>query len=389
MSRFSVTPNGVITVDTVDIKAEFEEAYKGALGADLNLEASTPQGQMIISDTASYVAMQSEIVNIANNYSVFYASGHALDVAGSRYGYYRKHGTATIVVVTVTGASGTTIPAGSTVSDGTNQYLTQDIVTLGESGNTTVQVRCTVPGNIACPAGTLNIIETPIAGWDSVTNAYDGTPGYDSESDNAFRERITANMLQKRARSALGAIVDNIAAINDVVSVVGRENFADTTKTIDGIEMLPHSIYLAILGGDGSAIAKTIATQKTLGAATNGNTVVSYLDNDIGYTYQYKVQRPQQVQLNILVTYSDTLYTPVDVQARIKAMILEYVANNPFKIGQTITGADLSKALQSYDLIDLLSVEVAIASTMYRAYVRTAINQVAGLSADNISFFKR
>jgi len=389
MSRFSVTPNGVITVDTVDIKAEFEEAYKGALGADLNLEASTPQGQMIISDTASYVAMQSEIVNIANNYSVFYASGHALDVAGSRYGYYRKQGTATIVVATVTGASGTTIPAGSMVSDGTNQYLTQDTVTLGTAGNTTVQVKCTVPGNIACPASTLDTIETPIAGWDSVTNIYAGIPGYDSESDNAFRERITANMLQKRARSALGAIVDNIAAINDVVSVVGRENVADTTQTIDGIEMLPHSIYLAILGGDNTTIAKTIAAQKTLGAATNGNTVVSYLDNDIGYTYQYKVQRPQQVQLNILVTYSDTLYTPVDAQARIKSLIMEYVANNPFKIGQTITGADLSKALQSYDVIDLLSVEVAIAGNNYKTYVRTKINQVAGLSAENISFFKQ
>ena len=53
MSRFNVTPNGVITVDTVDIKSEFEEAYKGALGADLDLASSTPQGQMIINDTAA------------------------------------------------------------------------------------------------------------------------------------------------------------------------------------------------------------------------------------------------------------------------------------------------------------------------------------------------
>ena len=134
MSRFNVTPNGVITIDTVDIKSEFEGAYKGALGADLDLDSSTPQGQMIINDTAAYVQMQQEIVNIANNYSVFYASGHALDVAGSRYGYYRKQGTSTVVVATVHGAAGTTISAGALASDGTNEYAALDTVTLDANG---------------------------------------------------------------------------------------------------------------------------------------------------------------------------------------------------------------------------------------------------------------
>lgn len=389
MSRFNVAPNGVITVDTVDIKSEFEEAYKGALGADLDLDSSTPQGQMIINDTAAYVQMQQEIVNIANNYSVFYASGHALDVAGSRYGYYRKQGTSTVVVATVHGAAGTTIPAGALASDGTNEYAALDTVTLGADGAANIQFQCTVPGNIECPAGALNTIVTPVSGWDNVSNTYDGVPGYDTESDNIFRERITANMLQKRARSALGAIVDNVAAISNVVSVVGRENVADTTATIDGIEMAPHSIYLAILGGEDKTIARVIAQQKTLGAATNGNTTVSYLDNDIGYTYQYLIQRPAQVELRVLVTYANTLYTPVNAQSRMVALIMEYVAANPFKIGQTITGADLANALKTYDVIDLLSVEVAIKSSRYTPYVRTTLNEIAGLTAANITFFKQ
>lgn len=389
MSRFNVTTNGVITVDTVDIKSEFEEAYKGALGADLDLDSSTPQGQMIINDTAAYVQMQQEIVNIANNYSVFYASGHALDVAGSRYGYYRKQGTSTVVVATVHGAAGTTIPAGALASDGKNEYAALDTVTMDAAGSANIQFQCTVAGNIECPAGALNTIVTPVSGWDSVSNTYDGVPGYDTESDNIFRERITANMLQKRARSALGAIVDNVAAISNVVSVVGRENVSDTTATIDGIEMAPHSIYLAILGGEDKTIARVIAQQKTLGAATNGNTTVSYLDNDIGYTYQYLIQRPAQVELRVLVTYANTAYTPVDAQSRMAAIIMEYVAANPFKIGQTITGADLANALKTYDVIDLLSVEVAINSSRYTPYVRTALNEIAGLTAANITFSKQ
>ena len=364
MSRFNVTPNGVITVDTVDIKSEFEEAYKGALGADLDLASSTPQGQMIINDTAAYVQMQQEIVDIANNYSVFYASGHALAVAGSRYGYYRKQGTSTVVVATVHGAAGTTIPAGALASDGTNEYAALDAVTLDAHGAANIQFQCTVPGNIECPAGALNTIVTPVSSWDSVSNTMEGVP-------------------------AMGALGDNVAAISNVVSVVGRENVADTTATIDGIEMAPHSIYLAILGGEDKTIARVIAQKKTLGAATNGNTTVSYLDNNIGYTYQYLIQRPAQVELRVLVTYANTLYTPVDAQSRMVALIMEYVAANPFKIGQTITGADLANALKTYDVIDLLSVEVAINSNNYTSYVKTGLDQVAGLTAANITFSKQ
>ena len=71
------------------------------------------------------------------------------------------------------------------------------------------------------------------------------------------------------------------------------------------------------------------------------------------------------------------------------ALIMEYVAANPFKIGQTITGADLAKALKTYDVIDLLSVEVAINSNNYTSYVKTGLDQVAGLTAANITFSKQ
>ena len=48
---FSVTSDGVITVDTSKIKESFQEAYKGALGSDLNLENCNGQGQLCINNT--------------------------------------------------------------------------------------------------------------------------------------------------------------------------------------------------------------------------------------------------------------------------------------------------------------------------------------------------
>ena len=365
MSTFNVTPNGVITVDTMDVLAEYQEAYKAALGSDLNLDASAPQGQLITNDVNNHTVLQAEIVNAINNYSVFYATGRALDVAGSRYGYYRKAGVATVVVATVSGSQGTIIPSGSKASDGSHEYTLLNTTTIPAGGSTTAQFQCTEPGTIYCPAGTLTEIATPVVGWDTITNVNDGVAGYATETDSAFRQRIVANMLQKRGRSTLGALVDNMAALPNVISVVGRENPTDNTVTIDSVEMEPHSIYVCILGGDSESIAKVMAEQKTMGAATVGNTVVTYLDNTINYAYQYNVQRPTDVALYVKVQYKDNLYSPIQstVTEQIKAVLQEYVANHPFMIGQTISGPDLSAAFADFNTADIISISIGTENT--------------------------
>ncbi len=387
MSLFTVTPNGVITVDTVDIQTEFQEAYKRALGADLNLDAGTPQGQLILNDTAMYTAMQQEVVNIANNYSVFFATGHALDVAGMRYGYYRKQGVATVVIAQITGSAGTTIASGAVAASGDNKFKLLDTVTIPTGGTVNAQFQAMETGPIACPAGTLTEIITTTPGWDTVNNAAPGIIGYETESDNAFRERITANMLQKRARSALGAIVDNIAALPQVRSVIGRENVRNVQATVDGVSMLPHSIYLAILGGNDMDIAHVIAEQKTTGAATNGNTTVSYRDPDLNFVYQYQIERPTAVTINVQVNYSSNAYTGADVENRITGLIQDYIAQNPFMIGQTVSGAQIARALSTFGEIDLLDVTVqASGATAWSPFVQTSISQVGVLG--NIMFVK-
>lgn len=385
MSTFNVTPNGVITVDTMDVLAQYQEAYKKALGDDLNLDASTPQGQLIINDVNNHTVLQAEIVNAINNYSVFYATQHALDVAGSRYGYYRKAGVATVVVATVSGTQGTVIPAGALASDGTNQYALLNTTTIPANGTTTAQFQCTTVGTIYCPAGTLNEIVTETTGWETITNVNDGVAGYDTESDSAFRQRIVANMLQKRGRSTLGALVDNIAQLPNVISVVGRENPTDNTITTDTVVMEPHSIYVCILGGDSTSIAKVIAEQKTLGAATVGNTVVTYLDETINYAYQYNIQRPADLALYVKVEYKENLYTPIQstVTAQVRSILQEYIANHPIAIGQTISGTDLAPAFADFTMADIISISVGTDDTI--APATATGEQTAGSSLSDIA----
>lgn len=386
MSLFTVNEFGVISVDTSEVLADFQEAYKGALGANLNLNTGSPQGQLIANDVKNVTYVQEQMILMANSFSVFYATGQALDAAAGFWGYTRKQGTPTVVTATLTGAAGTIIPAGSLASDGTNQYQLLNTLTIPASGNINGQFQGTKAGAIPCLAGSLTTIVSVVQGWDSVSNASDGVVGWETENDNVFRQRITANWLNIRATSILGAIIDNIAQLDGVISVVGRENDTKVEQTIDGVLMKPNSIFLSVLGGMDSDIAKVLTVKKTLGAATNGNTQVTIYDTAVEFPYTYNIFRPNVQDIKVQIEYSANYDTPADVETKIVNTIMSYIAKNPFMIGQAISGNDLSMALTGFPFADILSVKVAKASDAdYSDYITTTIEQIAVLSQANVN----
>lgn len=375
---FSVTSDGVITVDTSKIKESFQEAYKGALGSDLNLEDSTVQGQLILNDTENLTTTMNEVVTMANSFSVYTAKGKALDVAAAYFGYYRKSGRKTVVSATLTGAVGTIIPTGSIASNGENEFVSLNKVTIPQSGSITVQFQAKDIGAINCAAGTLTTIVTPVTGWDSVNNELGGIVGALEENDNIFRQRITANWLNIRAKTILGALIDNVAQLADVVSVLGRENYTDESIKIDDETLAPHSAYLCVLGGKDADIAEIMAKFKTVGAGVNGDTDISYYDEVAKFTYNYKIRRPTFRPITIKVTYSENSYTPADVEDIIENILTQYIADNPFQIGQVISSVVLSQALDSFNQADLLNLQVANGPN-YVDYLQMQIDDVGVL----------
>lgn len=385
MTLFRVNSNGVITVDYNDIQQTFQEAFKNALGNDLNLDVSTPQGQLIQIHTQVVNEIQTDVVNLANSFNPYTAEGDALDNTGAFFGYYRKANQPTVVVATLTGSEGTNIPASSLVSDGNNQYELLEDVTIPTSGSITAEFQCTTTGNIPCVAGSLTEIVSTVSGWDTVNNPTDGVVGYETESDNEFRGRITANWLNIRAISVLGAIIDSVAQLDGVVSVIGRENPKSSVQVVDGLTLSPHSIWLTVLGGKNSDIAEVLTIKKTLGCDTNGTDTVLYNDPVVNYEYSYQIQRPTVVPVYIQVNYAKNNYTPIDVEDKIKSLIIQYIQENPLKIGQTITGSWLSNALENYNQINLLSIKTRVnEEANWEDFSTITLEQVGNISSNNI-----
>ena len=78
-----VTNTGVIVPDTADVKTQVQNEFKEALGQDLSLEDSTPQGRLIDAETIARKAVLTNNAQIANQLNPNTASGVYLDAIPS------------------------------------------------------------------------------------------------------------------------------------------------------------------------------------------------------------------------------------------------------------------------------------------------------------------
>lgn len=126
-----------------------------------------------------------------------WAEDQWLDLHAKGRGLTRKPANPASGTLAITGVSGTTIPAGfkfaaPAIGDQPAiEYETKEKYTMGEDGTVEVQVTAIeagTKGNV--PAGSINIMMTPIKGITSITNPAPITGGAEQESNDELRGRI-------------------------------------------------------------------------------------------------------------------------------------------------------------------------------------------------------
>lgn len=211
---------GLIADDTDTIRVTVQTDWKNALGENLNVEGSTPAGQLIDSETAFIAQKDSEVLYLANQFNPLTAEGVWQDALGSIYFIQRKIAEPTIVDCVCTGLAGTVIPQGSIVksSDNVTLIATQGGIISG-SGSVTLTFSAQTPGPIPIGANTVTNIVTVIAGWDTVNNPAAGIPGRDEESRLEFEFR-RALSVAKNAHGTVESLLSEIANIQGVLDVI-------------------------------------------------------------------------------------------------------------------------------------------------------------------------
>ena len=170
-----VTATGFDREELADIEQEIKDEILTTIQGDLNLSSSSLFGQLI-SIFASKVAEQwevsEELYRIIDPDS---ATDNALDIIAALTKTPRLAATKSTATLTVNLDAGTTLAVGRIVSlstDPTRTFVTTAEVTNGTAGpgNFQVAAEASVTGVITALAGNIDTIDTPQAGWNSVTN---------------------------------------------------------------------------------------------------------------------------------------------------------------------------------------------------------------------------
>lgn len=310
------------------VLAGVQSDINGAFGNKLNFTTNkTPQGQLATSTAAIIADKNDQFALFVNQVDPDTNDGFMQDAIARIYFLNRKPGVATVVQCVCIGALGTVIPVGAQAQDTSgNLYLCTQAGTIPVSGTITLPFANVVFGPIACPANTLTQIYQAIPGWDTINNPSDGVVGANVETAAEFRVRRDQSVALN-AHGSLPAIYAAVFDVPNVIDVYATENVTNAPIVVGSTNytLKPHSVYVAVTGGDSNAIAQAIWTKKDLGADMNGNTNVTVTD-DSGYSfpqpsYVITYETPPNVAFNFIVNIKNSAALPSTIVADVTAAI--------------------------------------------------------------------
>lgn len=342
---YSVTPwelssdqSTLILKTTSDILTNYQNLFVEIFGSDLNLDPSTPQGQLMTGLVESDVNTLNLIQDLANMI-MFGGSGEYLDKwAFNLFRAIRKQGTPSSVNVTIYGNPRVVVPSGFTVSDGNLNYKIDSDIEIPSSGEIQATFVCTEITEDVSLANTVNQIVTPVIGVNRVDNLSPSTEAIATESDSSLFQRCL-DYGSLSANATLDSLLSEISQLDDVLKINGYENTKSSQFLFKGINFEPHSFGLVILGGDNEDIAKSMQRLKPPGPTMMGDVEVSIPVNNLqGYNKEYnatyRFYRPTNVPLKFSVSIKLFNTSPANYQDLVKTAISNFI--NDCKIGSII-----------------------------------------------------
>lgn len=298
-----------------------------AFGGGLNPALETPQGQLATTLSAVLSATDQTFAYLTQQMDPAYNSGRFQDAIGRIYFITRNPALPTTVACDCVGAFGTVIPEGAMVQDTSgNIYICTDGGTIPANNTISLNFANTEVGPIPCVVGTVTQIYQAIPGWDTVNNPADGVLGQDTESRADFELRRIESVANN-ARGTIQAVQGAVLEVPDVLDAFSYQNDDDSPVTYRGVDLAPHSIYVAVVGGEDQAIAEAIWSKKAPGAVYNGNTDVVVYDTSPYYTEPYPAytvtfQRPDELPIMFMVQIANNSQVPSNATVQVQNAII-------------------------------------------------------------------
>ncbi len=347
---------GTVVANTQDILDQVQAEYRAALGANINLAASTPQGGLVATETTARTYVMKNNVEVANNINPNYAYGVWLDAVCSLLGIDRGTNQSTIGTgVQITGDANTFVRAGSRVQTTAGDvFVTSADVTIPVGGITTVPVQSQQYGSIPLPEGDLTILDGTI-GWGTATVLPSTTVvmGQIALKDPQLKNRRN-KQLAKQGVGSSAALQAALLSVANVTSCQVIENNTGAAGVVNGVQFTLPSAMWACIGGtpDVNEVAMAMYQAHSsgcpwdFGAAGYGDPVgspngVAVVDPSTGKTYyvKYTTSKKYDCYVRIGVRQQTSVSDP---QLSVQNAIMAYASGQEEGEDGLVVGADVS-----------------------------------------------
>lgn len=304
----TIDSSGLTIQTPEEIRAEILDGaigYPGMreiYGADINVDANSPDGQMvnIVTQVATDVLELSK--QVYTSFDPDKAIGTSLDARCAINGVLRNAGTKTIQNVVVTTDRALTLAGLSTsdtpftVSDTSgNQYQLVSTYAFVGAASTSLVFQASLLGAVSSLPNTIISIVTVTLGVTAVNNpATYTTLGINEETDYALRIRRQKSV----SLPSQGYLEGLIGALVDTTGVTEARVYENDTNTTDANGIPGHSIWCIVEGGANADVANAIYVKRNAGCGMKGLVTYSVLQVDGSY-FTVKFDRPTSEDLYI------------------------------------------------------------------------------------------
>lgn len=340
MSSFGLTDTGFTLKDQEQIETEIKDEQKAssALPSVLDQSASSPLGQLNGAVTLQLAELWEVAQALYRAGDPNNASGNALSLLCRLTGTIPRDATKARATLTCNIDAGVTLTAGRLVSSSVDSsVIFTTLTSVTNSGasaaDVTVVAEALYAGvlpSAAIDPATLTVIETPVTGWNTVTNTSAAANGDAAETDDELRLR-RQDELQGAGASNVDAIRADVLAIE---TVDGAEVYENTTLVTDG-DGVPGKAFEVVAntpgfveapGPDDNDIAQAIWDNKPAGIEAHGDYSGTAIDQ-IGEERTVRFSRADEddIEVEVDITKDTDLY-PTDGDDQIKAAVVAAIA---------------------------------------------------------------
>lgn len=280
----SFTARGFVAPAEADVVVGLDADWKAAFGGDLNVDPTTPTGQLIASQAAIIGQSNNQQVALFNGVDPAYASGRMQDAIARIYFIERDPAEPTTLQIICGGLQGVVIPVGALIADASgNLYTCTEAGTIDAGGTVTLSFAAQITGPTAIPAQ-VGIYQA-IPGWNTAT-VDSGVVGRDVESRADFEFR-RAQSVAKNGAGFLPTILGNVLSVSGVIDAYVTENYTGAPVVVGGVTLAANSLYVCVAGGAAQDIGDAIWLKKNPGCAYTGDTSITVQDTNSGYSPPY------------------------------------------------------------------------------------------------------